>query len=60
MVIGMVFSLISRFAAAYANVSDGDVYTSPVQMEASEEVNRLGTAYTKPVGVLTNAECNVS
>ena len=26
-------------------------------MESSEEVNGLGTAYTKPVGVLTNAEC---
>lgn len=57
--IGIVSYLTFRFAMAYGNVSDGDVYTLPVQMEFSEEVNRLGTAYTKPVGVLTNAECNV-
>jgi hypothetical protein len=57
--IGMISNFTFRFALAYGNVSDGDVYTRPVQMEFSEEVNRLGTAYTKPVGVLTNAECNV-
>jgi hypothetical protein len=59
-VIGSICYFTLSFALAYENISDGDVYTSPVQMESFEEVNRLGTAYTKPVGVLTNAECTVS